>query len=167
MVYTYTDKHGILWFLCFPTPWRVFSVYYCFFFLRVRTEPPVSHTSLLFFNIFSWPLVLPVVAFYFFACLECLSLFFLSPLARAVCSCYCRYPLLLWLLFVYISRRVCGGKKHEEGSDDRGQAGGMGGGAEKRVHSEWHGEAVFVAPLPEAVLLLSCMHHPAGEDDHA
>lgn len=31
MVYTYTHKHGILLFLCFPTPWRVFSVY-CFFF---------------------------------------------------------------------------------------------------------------------------------------
>lgn len=33
MVYTYTHKHGILLFLCFPTPWRVFSVY-CFFFLK-------------------------------------------------------------------------------------------------------------------------------------
>lgn len=30
MVYTYTHKHGVLLFLCFPAPWRVFSVY-CFF----------------------------------------------------------------------------------------------------------------------------------------
>lgn len=35
MVYTYTHKHGILLFLCFPTPWRVFSVYcFLFFFLK-------------------------------------------------------------------------------------------------------------------------------------
>lgn len=110
MVYTYTHKHGILWFV-FSHPAAGVLGFFFLLLLWVRMEPPVSHTSLLFFNVFFpsslYCLWLPFIIFF---CLFGVFFFFL-PLARAVCSCYCRYPLLLWLMFVYIRRRVCGEEK--------------------------------------------------------